>query len=121
MNTHISLYKFHRLPFGLSLVPFIFQRFNSEFLADVDGVQVFLDDIVVVGATQDEHNRTLCKVSSILQKKNVKLNKNICIINSREVPYLVYILSGDGIRPDPKKIEAIIILHQTLCKVLNHF
>ena len=108
MNTHLGLYKFHRLPFGLSSAPGIFQRFNTELLANVEGVQVFLDDIVVVGDTQEEHDNRLCEVLSILQKRNVKLNKSKCQIRAKEVPYLGYILSGEGIKPDPKKIQAIL-------------
>ncbi|XP_066958101.1 uncharacterized protein [Macrobrachium rosenbergii] len=80
MNTHLGLYKFHRLPFGLSSAPGIFQRFISELLANIDGVHVFLDDILIAGATKEEHDRSLCKVLSILQQRNVKLNKDKCII-----------------------------------------
>lgn len=108
MNTHMGLYKFHRLPFGLSSAPGIFQRFITELLAGIEGVQVFLDDIVIVGDTQEEHDERFSKVLSILQKRNVKLNKSKCVISAKEVPYLGYILSGDGIRPDPKKIKAIL-------------
>ena len=102
MNTHMGLYKFHRLPFGLSSAPGIFQRFITELLADVEEVQVFLDDIVVVGITQEEHDKRLCKVLSILQNRNVKLNKSKCQISAKEVPYLGYILSGESVMPDPK-------------------
>ena len=108
MNTHLGLYKFHRLPFGLSSAPGIFQRFITELLANIEGVQVFLDDIVIVGDTQEEHDRRLCEVLNVLQKRNVKLNKSKCQIRVREVPYLGYILSGEGIRPDPKKIQSIM-------------
>ena len=38
----------------------------------------------------------------------MKLNKNKCKIRAKEVPYLGYILSGEGIKPDPKKIQAIV-------------
>ena len=108
MNTHLGLYKFHRLPFGLSSAPGIFQRFITELLTKIKGVHVFLDDILIVGANKEEHDKSLCKVLSILQQRNVKLNKDKCIIGSREVPYLGYILSCNGIKPDPKKIEAIL-------------
>ena len=108
MNTHLGLYKFNRLPFGLSSAPGIFQRFITELLNNVEGVQVFLDDIIIVGETQEQHEGRLNKVLRILQSKNVKLNKNKCQISAHEVPYLGYILSGEGIRPDPKKIQAIV-------------
>ena len=108
MNTHLGLYKFHRLPFGLSSAPGIFQRFITELLTKIKGVHVFLDNILIVGANKEEHDKSLCKVLSILQQRNVKLNKDKCIIGSREVPYLGYILSCNGIKPDPKKIEAIL-------------
>ena len=108
MNTHMGLFKFHRLPFGLSSAPGIFQRFITELLTGIEGVQVFIDDILVVGDTQEEHDKRLSMVLSRLQKRNVKLNKSKCEISAMEVPYLGYILSGDGIRPDPKKIKAIL-------------
>ena len=59
INTHKGLYKYKRLPFGVSLAPALFQRAMDSGLK---GVVCYQDDIVVTGSTTCEHLENLGKV-----------------------------------------------------------
>ena len=62
INTHKGLFRYNQLPFGVSAAPAIFQRVMESLLQGIDGVVVYLDDILVMGRTDVEHLATLEKV-----------------------------------------------------------
>ncbi|UYV63766.1 K02A2.6-like, partial [Cordylochernes scorpioides] len=49
INTHRGLYKMKRLPFGLNSAGGTFQRFMDTLLSGIDGVAVYLDDVLIAG------------------------------------------------------------------------
>ena len=49
-------YCFRRLPFGIISAPEHFQRRMSEILADLEGVVGLMDDILIYGETQEQHD-----------------------------------------------------------------
>lgn len=108
INTPKGLFKYKRLPFGLSSSPGIFQRFMSQLFDKMEGVAAYLDDIIVCGSSKEEHNERLIKVLQILQDHNVKINKNKSVLYAESLEYLGYHISGKGIKPSNKKLEAIV-------------
>ena len=108
INTHKGLFKYKRLPFGLSSSPGIFQRFISQLLANVEGVAAYLDDIIVSGENQEEHDKRLKQVLELLEAHNVQINKNKTVLNAHSIEYLGYHISGEGIRPSSRRLEAIL-------------
>lgn len=60
--TSKGLFRFKRLPFGLVTAPEAFQRTMDEILTGCEGTHWYLDDIIVEGATVDEHDQRLKKV-----------------------------------------------------------
>ena len=107
INTHKGLFKFKRLPFGLCSSPAIFQRFIATLLKDVEGVGAFLDDIIISGENEGQHDSRLREVLKILQDHNVQINKKKSAIKVKSLEYLGYVISGEGVRPSPKKVDAI--------------
>ena len=61
-NTPFGRYKFKRLPFGLSSAPDVFQKVMSEMFEDIEGVEVVVDDILVWGTTEEQHDARLMQV-----------------------------------------------------------
>ena len=59
INTSRDLYCYNSLPFGVSPAPSQFQRIMGNLLWGIPGVCVYLDDILVTGATIDEHLQNL--------------------------------------------------------------
>lgn len=58
VNTHKILFRYCRLPFGITSAPAFFQRAMDQILSDLLGVQCYLDDILCTGADHGEplHN-----------------------------------------------------------------
>ncbi|KRX69786.1 Uncharacterized protein T06_4692 [Trichinella sp. T6] len=59
INTHKGLYHYNRLPFSVASAPAIFLKVMDTMLAGIPNVAAYLDDIILTGATDDEHRRTL--------------------------------------------------------------
>lgn len=108
INTHKGLFKYRRLPFGLSSSPGIFQKFISQLLTQIEGVAAYLDDIIICGGNKAEHDERLLKVLQVLQDHNVRINKGKSMLHVKSMEYLGYHVSGEGISPSPKKIKAIL-------------
>ncbi len=78
-----------------------------QLLSGIDGVVCLIDDVLVHGKTQEEHDERLYVVIRRLQESGMTLNGEKCIFSSSEVKFLGQILSEAGIRPDPEKVAAI--------------
>lgn len=105
--TPFGRYRYLRLPFGISSAPEVFHRTTTETFMDIPGVYVYVDDILVAGATEKEHDARLSQVLQRCREINLKLNLSKCQFKMQELRYLGHILSTDGIKPDPTKVEAI--------------
>ena len=70
--TLFGRFRFTRLPFGITSGPKVFQRLMKQMLVGVEGVDCFIDDIVLWGETVGQHDQRLkqvlekCKMISIL-------------------------------------------------------
>ncbi len=67
-------YRFNVLPFGISSGSEKFQKRMSQIFEGLDGVECNIDDILVYGRTQTEHDRRLEAVLRRLGNVNVTLN-----------------------------------------------
>ena len=108
-TTVSGLYEFLVMPFGLCNAPATFQRLMESVLAGLarDVCTVYLDDIMVMGATFDEHIENLGRVLDRLRQAGLRLKPSKCHFAKKEVAYLGYIVTEGGIAADPKKVEAV--------------
>ena len=106
-STPIGRFCFRRLPFGITSAPEIFQRQMSTLLKDHEGVVVVMDDILVHGATTEEHDRSLNAVLRTVKDSGLKLNRAKCHFGKSEIQYFGHLISADGLRPDPSKVKAV--------------
>ena len=105
--SHCGLFRFKRLPFGIACAPEIFQRVVSDILQGLDGVMIYIDDILIFGRDQQEHDKRMEQVLRRLSNANLKLNWTKCQIRQSRVKYLGHWLSDQGILPDADKMHAI--------------
>ena len=68
VNTSKALFCYTRLPYGVSSVPGIFQRLMENVLQGIPNVIVYIDDILLMGANEEEHLKTLSIVLDRLEK-----------------------------------------------------
>lgn len=90
-NTSFGRYKFLRLPYGISSAPEIFHRCFQDMFSEIEGVQIYLDDLIVYGKNETEHNTRLNKVFEIARERGVKFNLSKCKIGRKEVKYMGHI------------------------------
>lgn len=102
-------YEFTRLPFGLKNAPSIFQRALDDILRECIGIccYVYIDDIIVFSKNENEHFNNLEKIFSILEAANMKIQIDKCEFLQQEVEFLGFIISSEGIKTNPKKVQAI--------------
>ena len=107
--TRRGAFKFNVLPFGLSNAPAIFQRLMNLVLQGLtwEACLVFLDDILVMSTTFDEHLERLRAVFDRLRSANLKLKPSKCKLLQERVKFLGSVVSAAGIEPDPEKVRAV--------------
>jgi hypothetical protein len=62
IDTHKGLFRYTRLPYGIASAPGIFQRMMESLLQGIPGVTVYIDDILISSATEEEHLKALEEV-----------------------------------------------------------
>uniref|UniRef100_A0A8C7X167 ribonuclease H n=1 Tax=Oryzias sinensis TaxID=183150 RepID=A0A8C7X167_9TELE len=105
--TPFGRYYFRRLPFGIASAPEHFQNRMSEVINSLEGVVCHMDDVLVWGRTQEEHDTRLHVVLKRLQEASISLNVEKCELSKQEVIFLGNVISANGISPDPSKTEAV--------------
>ena len=104
-----QLYEFNQLPFGLCNAPATFSRLMDRTLAGLawNICLYYLDDIIVFSSTWAEHLERLRAVFERLQRANLKLGARKCHLAAREVSFLGYRVTPEGLEPEPRLMEAI--------------
>ena len=105
--TPFGRFCFKRLPFGISSAPEHFQRRMSAILEGIDGVLCQMDDILIFGATQSQHDERIREVLRRLQKENVTLNSKKCQFSVQEVR--VYKLCMTTFRVNVRKYNQLFV------------
>ena len=107
VNTHKGLYRYQRLPFGVSSAPAVFQRTMETLLQGIPNVCVYLDDILVTGPSSATHLRNLEEVLTRLEDAGMRLKKEKCAFLMEEIEYLGHKISREGLQPTEGKIRAV--------------
>ena len=96
------------MPFGPKVSGNIFQEKLDRVLRLVPGVLGITDDIVIHGATENTHDGTVLILCETARLNNLSLNSKKMQFKSTDCKFFGHRLTPDGIKVDPKKIEAII-------------
>ena len=101
-------YRWLRMPFGLKVSGDVFQERLVKVLRLVPGVLGIADDIVIHCPTENTHDRTVLILCETARLNNLSLNSKKMQFKSTDCKFLGHRLTPDGIKVNPKKIEAII-------------
>ena len=107
ISTHLGLFHYHRLPFGVASAPAIFQRTMNQLLNGLPGVKCYLDNIIITGSNHREHLSNLDRVLERLRDKGLRLKKSKCHCMQTSVEYLGHVLDTNGVHTTPSKQRAI--------------
>ena len=107
INTHRGLFQYTRLHFRIASALAIFQRTMETVLQGLPGVCVYLDDILVTGASEKEHLEHLKLVLQRLEDVGLRLKRSKCQFMVSHVEYLGHHIDQEGLHPTAEKVEAI--------------
>jgi len=107
--TRKGIFGFRVLPFGLCNAPSTFHRLVDMALAGLtwEICLAYLDDLIIFSRTFDQHIERLQRVFDRLVQAGLKLKPSKCALFQRRVKFLGSIMSGEGIEPDPEKVQAV--------------
>lgn len=108
-STSTGHYVYNRMPFGLKGAPATFQRLMNAVLSGLNGLKcfIYLDDVVIYANNLTEHNQRLTEIFQRFRQHNLKIQPSKCSFLRKECLYLGHIITEDGIKPDPAKIECV--------------
>ncbi|UYV84803.1 K02A2.6-like, partial [Cordylochernes scorpioides] len=106
--TPFGRFRFRRLPFCISSAPVIFQKRMGQILEGLEGTLCHMDDILVYGSCQEEHDKRLETVLTRLSKLGLTLNKDKCKFAVTTIEFLGHQIDPNGIQVDSKRKRAIL-------------
>lgn len=107
MQTPFGRYVFKRLPMGLACSSEVFHKTIKAMFSDIPRVDNWVDDILIWGRNQTEHDEALNAALRRANDRNLTLKRKKCEFAQTEIKYIGHIIGKDGIKPDPDKIAAI--------------
>ena len=94
----MGIFRFKRLPFGLSLSQDVFQQQMDTMLQNTEGIINIADDIIVFGTDQETHDKNLEALMIQAEKYGLVFNATKCNISKDEVSFFGQLYNKDGIR-----------------------
>jgi hypothetical protein len=109
-STRYGLYEYLVMSFELTNAPAHFMYLmNSVFMPELDKfVVVFIDDILIYSKSEEEHARHLRVILQRLRDHRLYAKFSKCVFWLKEVPFLGYIISTEGIALDPSKVQEVL-------------
>ncbi len=102
-------YEYFHLPMGLCNSPDIFQEHMSGLMEDLEYVRTYIDDVAILSQdTWEDHLVRVDKVLTRLQEAGLKVNGLKSFFGRKELKFLGYVLTQDGVKPLQKKVDAIL-------------
>jgi hypothetical protein len=113
-------FSYRKLPFGLKKAGATFQRAMSYAFHDIKHIiQPYLDDLPAHSMRRVDHPTHLRAIFVRCEFYRIRLNPHKCIFCVESGRLLGFIISRQGIRVDPVKVEGILNLSppSTLCQL----
>ena len=102
-------YVYNKMPMGLKNSADVFQRELIILFQNIPHILVYIDDILVITkGSYEQHLQTVEKVLEKLQEAEMQLNIDKSHFATVVVDYLGYIISREGVKPQPNKVQLIV-------------
>ena len=107
-NTPFGRYQFTRLPYGIHSAQEVFHKRISQTFEDMGQIETDIDDILVWGKKEDDHDIHLIKCLEKAKAMGMTMNIDKCQFKTSELIYLGHKLTVEGIQADESKIKSIL-------------
>ncbi len=105
-------YSYQRLPMGFAGSAVIFQAEMGNLMATLEYIRAYIDNLLVITkGSLDDHLDKLKQVFIRLRDAGLNINATKSVFCAQETEYLGCILTRDGIKPQPKKVQSILALN----------
>jgi Reverse transcriptase (RNA-dependent DNA polymerase) len=94
-------------PMGLLGCPASFQRLMEQVLWGLQNIHIYIDDMLIHTDTHKKHLEAQEKVLMRLHQHHLKINLDKCLFSNKQVSYLGFTLTPEGIKPGEAKLKAI--------------
>lgn len=111
-QTEEGMRRFTRLVFGVNCAPEIFQRMMEQKLQGIEGVIIYIDDVLIHAKTLEQLERRTSQVLKAFEKNNLTLNKEKSEFNKSETKFLGHRLSAEGFSIDEDKVRDVLKFKQ---------
>jgi len=108
LNTHKGLFRVRRLCPGLSSAPAVFMRVISSVLGGMEGVVVYMDDVLIQAADLPTMWDRVRAVMQRLLDRGFRLRLDKCLFAVTELDFVGYHISGAGISPTDEKVQVLM-------------
>lgn len=108
INTHLGLYQYLRMPFGIKSAPAISQSVIDKILHGLPGVFTYFDDILIGGKTVEECVERTRQVLKRLQEFNVNVNFSKCQLFVERLEYLGHEVSAQNLQSHLRPIHDLL-------------
>ena len=92
------------MPFGMKNAPATFQRLINRLIADIDGCEAYLDDVIIYNDTWENHLGTMQKLFDCLREASLTINLGKSEFGCGHVTYLGHIVGQGKVKPIDAKI-----------------
>ena len=106
--TPFGRFRYLRLPMGQKSSQDIYNRKMDKILEGLDGIACIVDDIIVFGSLEKEHDKNLKNLLCRAREKGIKFNPEKAIIRQNQVKYFGHVITDKGLPADKDKISAIL-------------
>ena len=107
INTHMGLFQYNRLVFGITSAPAIWQRTIDKVLEGTSGTSCILDDMFITGWIDEEHLANLEEVLCRLQVHGLRANKTKCELFKEKIT-CGHDIDSYGLQKSPEKVKAVL-------------
>ena len=109
--TPFGRYCFHKLPFGITSAPKLFQCRMNSMLSELPGVLYLMDDVLIFSKNQAEHDAHLEAVLKRIESADVTLNPSKCEFSKSELKFFRHIINNQVVKAVPAKTKVILDMH----------
>ena len=107
-GTHVGLYRYKRLMFGMASAPEMYQKVIRDLLSGIQGAVNIADDVIVHGKDVNEHDHRLRETLSRFQEQGLTLNGEKCTFRMNRITFFGHDLTEEGVHLNDEKISAVV-------------
>lgn len=107
-STHLGLFEYLRLPFGVRNGPAVFQRVMDHMRREITAaIFTYIDDVIICSLDELQHIKDIDQLLEVIIKYGMKVGIHKCHWGMAEVKFVGFLVGGEGLRIDPYNTDLV--------------